>query len=115
MTTKTKVTTKSPKSATKVTAKPAMKPNEVKTMKLDGYRGMHKTGSRKGTLHELFDTQGREVALTRGKKMGLADNTLRAWINAWRDKSAPKAKVTAKPKSKVKTKANGAAEVATSA
>ena len=31
----------------------------------------NKAGSRKGTIHELFDQQGEEVAWTRGIKIGL--------------------------------------------
>jgi hypothetical protein len=48
---------------------------------MEGYKGMHKAGSRKGTLHELYDKEGPKVAFTRGKKMGLSENSLRSWFS----------------------------------
>jgi hypothetical protein len=53
----------------------------------------HKPGSRKSTIHQLFDSEGPETAWTRGIKMGLQLSTLRGWFAAWRrDTDAPKLK-----------------------
>jgi hypothetical protein len=59
-----------PKSAPAITAEP-------------GYGG-HTVGSRKGTIHELFDKEGEDVAWTRGLKIGLKQGTLRSWFAAWK-------------------------------
>jgi hypothetical protein len=107
------------KPAAKATSKPATK-GKVKAMAQEakGYKH-HKAGSRKGTLHELWDKEGRDVAWTRGKKMGLADNTLRAWFAASaREAGTGRVKKSAKvAKVKITKKANGTAatEAATSA
>jgi hypothetical protein len=74
-----------------------------------GYAG-HKSGSRKGVIHELFDREGAEVAWTRGIKLKLKEGTLRSWFGAW-NRSAPTAAAKAQPKSTKKSKA--AAEQAT--
>jgi hypothetical protein len=110
-----KAKTKSDKPAAKASNKPATK-GKVKAMAQEekGYKH-HKAGSRKGTLHELFDSQGRETALVRGKKMGLADATLRAWIATWaREAGTGRVKGKAKVAAKAK-KANGTAEATASA
>jgi hypothetical protein len=76
----------------------------------------HKAGSRKSTIHELFDTEGREVAWTRGIKMGLAENSLRSWFGTWATEvgigRVKKGAKVAKVKSKV---TNGTAEATANA
>jgi hypothetical protein len=63
----------------------------------------------------LFDTEGRETALVRGKKMGLADATLRAWFATWaREAGTGRVKKGAKV-TNTKTKANGTAEATANA
>ncbi len=62
----------------------------------------HKEGSRKATVHEVFDKQGAEAAFTRGLKLKLATSTLHSWIATWRRQAEPRtkkpvAKKTAKP------------------
>jgi hypothetical protein len=75
----------------------------------------HKAGWKKGVLHELYDSEGRETALVRGKKMGLADATLRAWTAIWaREAGTGRIKKGARITAKVK-KANGTAEATASA
>jgi hypothetical protein len=59
------------------------KPKSVPTTTVEpGYAG-HTAGSRKGTIHELFDKEGGDVAWTRGLKIGLKPSTLRSWFAAW--------------------------------
>jgi hypothetical protein len=59
------------------------KPKSAATTAEPGYAG-HTMGSRKGTVHELFDKEGEEVAWTRGLKIGLKQGTLRSWFAAWK-------------------------------
>ena len=54
----------------------------------EGYRG-HKVGSRKATIHELFDREGDDTAWTRGLKIGLKEATLRTWFAHWRRQTKP--------------------------
>jgi hypothetical protein len=73
----------------------------VRTAKpvMEGYRRQHKAGSRKSTIHELFDREGDETAWTRGLKIGLKEATLRTWFAHWRRQAKPaKGKKTAKSK-----------------
>jgi hypothetical protein len=96
------------KPSAKATSKPATKPKPkgkaVMTKEGEAYKG-HKIGSRKATIHQLFDTEGREVAWTRGIKLGLSENSLRSWFGFWSRESGASTK---KPKvAKVKTKTNG--------
>jgi hypothetical protein len=64
-----------------------------------GYKG-HRPGSRKGTIHQLFEEQGVETAWTRGIKLRLKESTLRTWFHRW---GAPaKAKGPSKPAAKAK-------------
>ena len=78
-------------STAKKTAKRDSKPKTTKPVKPSiagkapeqGY-GRHKEGSRKGTIHELFDKEGQDVAWTRGLKVGLKQGTLRSWFAAWK-------------------------------
>jgi hypothetical protein len=87
--TKPKVRTKRATAKSVWTAKPVM----------EGYRRQHKAGSRKSTVHELFDREGDETAWTRGLKIGLKEATLRTWFAHWRRQAKPaKAKKTAKSK-----------------
>jgi hypothetical protein len=46
--------------------------------------GGHQEGSRKGKVHQLFDTQGVEAAWVLGLKLKLKEGTLRSWFAAWK-------------------------------
>jgi hypothetical protein len=46
--------------------------------------GVHKEGSRKGKVHELFNKEGPEAAWVLGLKLKLKENTLRSWFAAWK-------------------------------
>jgi hypothetical protein len=115
MTTKSK-SKPAAKSATKAASKPA-KPNGKASAMTEGaaYKH-HKVGSRKATIHQLWDEEGREVAWTRGIKMGLAENSLRSWFGTWaREASTGRIKGKVTKVAKVTTKTNGTAEAAASA
>jgi hypothetical protein len=83
---------KTAKDKSKSKSKPKSAPA---TMAEPGYGG-HTAGSRKGTIHELFDHEGEEVAWTRGLKIGLKQGTLRSWFAAWK-------RLQSNSKEKVKT------------
>lgn len=67
-----------------------------------GYAG-HKEGSRKATVHEVFDKQGPEAAFTRGMKLKLSENTLHSWFGMWRREAAPVKRKSAKRTATSKT------------
>jgi hypothetical protein len=78
-----------------------------------GYKN-HMPGSRKGTIHQLYDEEGVEVAWTRGLKMKLKESSLRSWFARWGGGKKPAPKVMTKPmatKPEVKPKAKKAAKV----
>ena len=52
--------------------------NTTKAREL-GY-GVHKEGSRKGKVHQLFDKEGAEAAWVLGLKLQLKQTTLRSWV-----------------------------------
>jgi hypothetical protein len=96
---------KSKKVKAKPAAKVAAKVAKMEAQAKQGYAG-HKPGSRKGVIHQLWDTEGPETAWTRGIKLGLAEGTLRNWFGYWTRQSGKKP--PAMPKSKpVKAKADG--------
>jgi hypothetical protein len=102
------------KPSAKARSKPATK-GKVKTMTEGAPYKHHKVGSRKATIHQLFDEEGREVAWTRGIKMGLAENSLRSWFGTWaREAGTGRVKKNARVTAKVK-KANGTAEATANA
>jgi hypothetical protein len=68
-----------------------------------GYKG-HRPGVRKGTIHQLDDEQGAEVAWTRGLKLKLKESTLRTWFSRGGE-PAKVSKPVAKAKPKQATKA----------
>jgi hypothetical protein len=72
------------KSKSKVKAKaiPKVKAKLTKATTEGGYLN-HRPGRRKGTIHELFDREGPDIAWTRGLKMGLKETTLRSWFAHW--------------------------------
>jgi hypothetical protein len=94
--TKTKTKPKAPAKSVQTKATPVKSVQEAKPA--EGYAG-HKVGSRKATIHELFDKEGDDVAWTRGKKTGLKETTLRTWFAFWRRSAKP---ATAKKATKVK-------------
>ena len=57
----------------------------------------HRIGSRKGDVHKVFVTKGREQALLRGRKLGLAETTVNSWTATWRQETV-RAKVAASKK-----------------
>jgi hypothetical protein len=73
---------KTTKGKSKLKIKPKLKSAPATTAE-PGYAG-HTVGSRKGTIHELFDKEGEDVAWTRGLKIGLKQGTLRSWFAAWK-------------------------------
>jgi hypothetical protein len=79
LTTKAKI-----KPVAKAPGKPASKSKGKASAMTEGaaYKH-HKVGSRKATIHQLFDTEGKEVAWTRGIKLGLSENSLRSWFGTW--------------------------------
>jgi hypothetical protein len=73
-----------------------MTTTKAKKAPAKGYAG-HKEGSRKATVHEVFDNQGPEAAFTRGIKLKLSENTLHSWIATWRRAGTPVKKKAVKP------------------
>ena len=93
------------KHVAKAPGKPASKPKGKASPMTEGaaYKH-HKVGSRKATIHQLWDEQGREVAWTRGIKMGLAENSLRSWFGTWaREAGTGRVKKSAKDRNVKKT------------
>lgn len=77
-----KKTTKSTKSSVKEVPKSKGTPAKANKVEAEGYSG-HRAGSRKGAIHQTFDSKGREAALAEGKKAGLKESTLNQWFNTW--------------------------------
>lgn len=50
-----------------------------------GYRD-HRPGSRKGTVHEVFDTKGADAAMKAGRSRRLKESTVRVWMSQWKKK-----------------------------
>jgi hypothetical protein len=61
----------------------ATKPANTTKAQEPGY-GVHKEGSRKGKVHELFSKEGPEAAWVLGLKLKLKENTLRSWFASWK-------------------------------
>ena len=61
----------------------ATKPASTTKARELGY-GVHKEGSRKGKVHELFNKEGPEAAWVLGLKLKLKENTLRSWFASWK-------------------------------
>jgi hypothetical protein len=57
----------------------------------ESYKG-HQEGSRKGRVHQLFDTQGEDAAWTLGRKLKLKKSSLRSWFGEWRRAKKPASK-----------------------
>ena len=91
-TSKSKVKSK-PKPKGKAKAAPGKAPAK-------GYKD-HIEGSRKGKVHELYDSQGSDGAWTLGLKLGLKQGTLRSWFAQWhRASGATKPAAKASPAKK---------------
>jgi hypothetical protein len=74
-------------STAKKSTKGAPKPKTTKPATTTTARreyGVHKEGSRKGKVHELFDKEGPEAAWVLGLKLKLKENTLRSWFASWK-------------------------------
>lgn len=61
-----------------------------------GYKN-HRAGSRKGRVHEVFATQGKEAAIKKGVSLKLKETTLNHWVRVWAAEAGGK-----KPAAKVK-------------
>jgi hypothetical protein len=59
--------------------------------KTEGYKG-HRPGTRKGTVHRVFDEKGAEAALKKALSLDLAKGTVYSWFSEWRNPPASKAK-----------------------
>lgn len=57
----------------------------------------HKPGSRKGKVHECFDTKGPEAAVALAAELGLAPGTARSWMNSWSKETGVKLPKAAAP------------------
>ena len=60
-------------------------------------------GSRKQKVRQLFDFQGDAAAFTLGRKLKLADSSLRTWFSKWR-KADVEAALVRNAKAKAKKK-----------
>jgi hypothetical protein len=102
------------KPAAKASSKPVTK--KVKAMTEGAAYKHHKAGSRKCTIHQLWDTEGKEVAWVRGIKLGLSESSLRSWFGTWaREAGTGRVKGKAKVTAKSKSKANGSASATVTA
>jgi hypothetical protein len=72
------------KKSTKRNARPkTTKPMTKVSASEQGY-DVHKEGSRKGKVHQLFNKEGPEAAWVLGLKLKLKEGTLRSWFAAWK-------------------------------
>jgi len=74
-------------STAKKTAKGTSKSKTTKSANKTKVRELsyvHKEGSRKGKVHELFDKEGPDAAWVLGLKLKLKENTLRSWFASWK-------------------------------
>jgi hypothetical protein len=75
-------------STSKKAAKGTSKPKATRAVNTTNARelgyGVHKEGSRKCKVHELFNEQGAEAAWVLGLKLKLKEGTLRSWFAAWK-------------------------------
>lgn len=55
----------------------------------DGYRGLHKPGSRKGRTHETFDREGRQAAEAEAAALGLKPSTIASWMSKFGNQANP--------------------------
>lgn len=53
----------------------------------DGYRGLHRAGSRKGEVHAIFDRDGPDAARRLAAEAGLQPSTYQTWAVAFRRQS----------------------------
>ena len=65
-----------------------------KSAKVENYK-THRAGSRKGAVRRVFDTKGREAAVTYGRMRRLKSSTLANWVNTWGRESAKGKRATA--------------------
>lgn len=64
---------------------PAKKAKAKGGTALDGYKGMHRAGSRKGKVHEAYDKGGRPAALKRAEALGISVSTARTWVQLFKN------------------------------
>lgn len=62
----------------------------------EGYKG-HRAGSRKETVHKVFDDKGRDAAIKKAADLGIQENTAKGWLYSWGSKAADTAKPAKKP------------------
>ena len=51
---------------------------------------MHKAGSRKGDVHQVYDKKGADAATKLGLELELKEGTLRSWFADWTRQGKPK-------------------------
>ncbi len=73
-----------------------------------GYKN-HVKGSRKETVHKVFDEKGRDVAGKKGLDLGLKPGTLVTWFGTWRRADAANGTGKTKAKGRAKTSARAKA------
>lgn len=57
-------------------------------MTLEGYKGMHRKGSRKSRVHEAFDKKGFDPALKFALSLKIKDGSARRWLSSWGGRKA---------------------------
>lgn len=72
----------------KARGKNASRKIATRNMTLEGYKGMHRKGSRKSDVHACFDAKGFDAALTLAKKKGIKDGSARRWLSSWGGRKA---------------------------
>lgn len=65
----------------------ATKASNGKAKEEAGYKG-HRAGSRKETIHKLFDEKGDEAAIKKAVALGLSEGSAKSWIGAWKRAAA---------------------------
>lgn len=59
-------------------------------MTLEGYKGMHRKGSRKSAVHECFDKKGFDAALKFAMAKKIKEGSARRWLSSWGGRKAGK-------------------------
>lgn len=67
----------------KASAKKARGNSAPRQMTLEGYRGMHRKGSRKSDVHACFDKSGKDAALKLALRKGIKESSARRWLSSF--------------------------------
>jgi hypothetical protein len=65
---------------------------------------IHREGSRRQKVHQIFDAEGDAAAFSLGRKLKLKDSTIFTWLSKWRTETVKANLAKAKAK-KAKAKA----------